>query len=45
LQIFNGINNFISAIGESYVFKIKHQFTEHDLGSLAKGAIFVSSVI
>lgn len=29
---------------ESYLFKIKYQFTEYVLGFLAKGAIFMSSV-
>lgn len=31
-------------MGESYIFKIKHWFTEYGLGFLAKGAIFMSSV-
>jgi len=32
LQIFNCITDFISQIGELYVFKIKNQLSEHSLG-------------
>lgn len=34
-----------SVVRESYVFEIKHQLTEHGLGSMAKGAMCMSPVI